>query len=104
LPHCLRGGTGPIASGLTLARLIDNVVVTSPAQTTVPVIIVVVVATHFAFVAINAAVRFGLHEQYYDYVFRYRLQDTFAYRFCDQLTHLDIPHLEDPAVQTLIST
>jgi PAS domain S-box-containing protein len=26
------------------------------------------VATHFAIVAINAAVRFGLHEQYYDYV------------------------------------
>jgi ATP-binding cassette, subfamily B, bacterial len=96
-------GLAPIASGLTLARLIDHMVVPSTAQATVPVIVVVVVAVHFAIVAINAAVRFGLHEQYYDYVFRYRLQDTFAYQFCEKLTQLDIPHLEDPEVQTLIT-
>src|SRR5262249_58668983 len=80
----------------------DRVVVTAPAQVTVPVVAVIVVATHFAIVAINAAVRFGLHEQYYDYVFRYRLQDTFTYRFCEKLTQLDVPHLESPEVQTLI--
>jgi ATP-binding cassette, subfamily B, bacterial len=97
------GALAPLASGLTLALLIDHVVVTSPAQVTVPMIVVVVVATHFAIVAINAAVRFGLHEQYYDYVFRYRLQDTFSYRFCEKLTQLDIPHLENPEVQTLIT-
>src|SRR6476659_7528824 len=81
----------PLASGRTLALLIDRVIVTAPSQVTVPVVAVIVVATHFAIVAINAAVRFGLHEQYYDYVFRYRLQDTFAYRFCEELTQLDIP-------------
>jgi ATP-binding cassette subfamily B protein len=97
------GALAPLAAGLTLARLIDHVVVTSPAQVTVPVIVVVVVATHFAIVAINAAVRFGLHEQYYDYVFRYRLQDAFTYRFCEKLTQLDIPHLENPEIQTLIT-
>jgi ATP-binding cassette subfamily B protein len=93
----------PVASGLTLGALIDRVVVTSPAQVTVPMMVVIVVAMHFAIVAINAAVRFGLHEQYYDYVFRYRLQDTFAYRFCEKLTQLDVPHLENPEVQTLIT-
>ena len=93
----------PLASGLTLALLIDRVVVTGPARVTVPVVAVIVIATHFAIVAINAAVRFGLHEQYYDYVFRYRLQDTFTYRFCEKLTQLDVPHLEDPEVQTLIT-
>jgi ATP-binding cassette subfamily B protein len=93
----------PIASGLTLAALIDHVVVTSRTLATVPIIIVIVVATHFAIVALNAAIRFGLHEQYYDYVFRYRLQDTFTYQFCDKLTRLDIGHLEDPEVQTLIT-
>ncbi|HEV7557720.1 MAG TPA: ABC transporter ATP-binding protein, partial [Kofleriaceae bacterium] len=64
---------------------------------------VLVVAAHFAIVAINAAVRFGLHEQYYDYLFRYRLQDWFSYRYCEKLSELDIPHLEDPAVQVLIA-
>jgi hypothetical protein len=93
----------PIASGLALARLIDHVVVASPGHVTVPVIIVVVVATHIAIIAISAAVRFGLHDQYYAYVFRVRLQDTFTYRFCEKLTQLDIPHLEDPGVQTLIT-
>jgi ABC-type multidrug transport system fused ATPase/permease subunit len=92
----------PLAAGLTLKLLIDNVVVTSSTMVTVPLVIVLIVAMHFAIVAINAAVRFGLHEQYYDYLFRYRLQDTFSYRFCEKLTELDIPHLEDPAVQMLI--
>ena len=92
----------PIAAGLTLALLIDRVVLTSKAQVTIPLVLVMVVAMHFAIVAINAAVRFGLHEQYYDYLFRYRLQDWFSYRYCEKLTELDVPHLEDPQVQTLI--
>jgi ABC-type multidrug transport system fused ATPase/permease subunit len=93
----------PLASGLTLSLLIDHVVVTTTTQVTVPFVVVVVVAMHFAIVAINAAVRYGLHEQYYDYLFRYRLQDWFSYRYCEKLTELDVPHLEDPAVQTLIA-
>ena len=93
----------PVAAGLTLALLIDRIVLTSKAQPTVPFVLVVVVAMHFAIVAVNAAVRFGLHEQYYDYLFRYRLQDWFSYRYCEKLTELDVPHLEDPRVQTLIS-
>jgi ABC-type multidrug transport system fused ATPase/permease subunit len=97
------GALAPLAAGLTLAALIDHVVVTSATQVTVPFVVVVVVAMHFAIVAINAAVRFGLHEQYYDYLFRYRLQDWFSYRYCEKLTQLDVPHLEDPAVQILIS-
>ncbi len=93
----------PLAAGITLALLIDHVVVTSSAQLGVPLVVVIVVAMHFAIVAINAAVRWGLHEQYYDYLFRYRLQDWFTYRYCEKLSELDIPHLEDPATQTLIA-
>ena len=93
----------PIASGLLLARLIDHVVMASPGRLTVPVIIVVVVATHIAISAISAAVRFGLHDQYYAYLFRARLQDTFTYRFCEKLTQLDIARVEDPEIQTLIT-
>jgi ABC-type multidrug transport system fused ATPase/permease subunit len=64
---------------------------------------VLVIGGHFAIVAVNAAVRYGLHEQYYDYLFRYRLQDWFSYRYCEKLAELDIPHLEDPKVQILIA-
>ncbi|MEO8700342.1 MAG: ABC transporter ATP-binding protein [Kofleriaceae bacterium] len=90
----------PLAAGLTLKLLVDHLVITSPTDTSM--VIVVVVAMHFAVVAINSAVRFGLHEQYYDYLFRYRLQNLFAFRFCEKLTRLDVPHLENPEVQTLI--
>jgi ABC-type multidrug transport system fused ATPase/permease subunit len=93
----------PLASGLTLALLIDHVVVASAASLTVPMIVVIVVAAHFTIVAVNAAVRYALHEQYYDYLYRYRLQDWFSYRYCEKLTQLDVPHLEDPEVQTLIT-
>src|SRR5262245_51969716 len=80
------GALAPLAAGITLALLIDNVVVTPSTQVTIPLVVVIVVAAHFAIVAINAAVRFGLHEQYYDYLFRYRLQDWFSYRYCEKLT------------------
>jgi ATP-binding cassette, subfamily B, bacterial len=91
----------PLAAGLTLRWLVDTLVITrGPVEA--PLAIVVVVAMHFAIVAIHSAVRFGLHEQYYDYLFRYRLQNRFSYRFCEKLTRLDVPHLEDPEVQTLI--
>jgi ABC-type multidrug transport system fused ATPase/permease subunit len=93
----------PLAAGITLALLIDHVVVTQSTSVTVPLVVVLVVGGHFAIVAINAAVRYGLHEQYYDYLFRYRLQDWFSYRYCEKLTELDIPHLEDPKVQVLIA-
>jgi ABC-type multidrug transport system fused ATPase/permease subunit len=93
----------PLAAGLTLALLIDEVVMTSARQVTVPLVVVLVVGVHFAIVAVNAAVRFGLHEQYYDFLYRYRLQDWFSYRYCEKLSELDIPHLEDPAVQVLIA-
>ena len=93
----------PLASGLTLALLIDRVVVASPAQRAAPLAVVVAVATHFAIVAIKAAVRLGLHERYYDHAFRYRLQDAFTDRFGEKLTQLDVPHLADPGVQTLIA-
>jgi len=92
----------PLASGVTLALLVDHLVVPASPPLGVPMIVVVVVAMHFAIVAVNAAVRFGLHEQYYDYLFRYRLQNWFSYRYCEKLTELDVPHLEDPKVQTLI--
>ena len=65
------GALAPLAAGITLATLIDHVVVAKTVEATV----VAVVAMHFAIVAVNAAVRFGLHEQYYDYLFRYRLQN-----------------------------
>jgi len=93
----------PLAAGATLALVIDNVIVTaSPHAAGIPFLLVVTVAMHFAVVAINSAVRYGLHEHYYDFLFRYRLQDTFSYRYCEKLTGLDIPHLENPEVQTLI--
>ena len=93
----------PLATGLTLKAVIDGVVVTAPEQATIPIAIVIAVAAHFAIIAINAAVRYGLHEQYYDFLFRYRLQDTFSYRFCEKLSQLDVPHLEDASVQQLIT-
>src|SRR5262249_38163068 len=93
----------PVATGLTLRLLIDRVVVRSPETTTVPVMVVIVVAAHFVIGAVNAVVRFGLHSQYYDSLLRYRLQDTFSYRFCAKLAELDVPHLESPEVQALIT-
>lgn len=80
----------PLASAFILKLVIDHVAVTS-------------VAAYFAIGALTAAIHYGLHGQYYDYLLRYKLQDAFTYRFCEKLTQLDVPHLEDPAVQTLIT-
>jgi ABC-type multidrug transport system fused ATPase/permease subunit len=93
----------PTASGLALAGLIDSVIVISLGPATIPILITAAVATRFAIDAVSAAIRFALHEQYCDYLFRYRLQDTFTYQFCDKLTRLDVGHLEDSDVQALIT-
>src|SRR5438128_434334 len=80
----------PLASAFVLKLVIDHVAVTS-------------VGAYFAIGALTAAIHYGLHSQYYDYLLRYKLQDAFTYRFCEKLTQLDVPHLENPEVQTLIT-
>ncbi len=93
----------PVATGFTFKLLIDHVVATPGVAVTVPLVIVAILATHCALLAATTAVSSGLHDQYYDYLFRYKLQNEFAYRFSDKLTHLDIAHIEDPEVQNLIT-
>ena len=48
--------TVPLAAGATLALVIDRVVVTAQSRVATSFVLVVVVAMHFAVVAINAAV------------------------------------------------
>lgn len=90
----------PLASSLTLARVIDHIV-TSPARATVPAIFVMVVAMQIAIAAVKAALRHGLHEHDHDCLFRYRLQDAFVRRFSEKLAQLGSEQLGDPEVQTL---
>ena len=80
----------PLASAFFLKLVIDHVAVTS-------------VAAYFAIGALTAAIHYGLHSQFYDYLLRYKLQDAFTYRFCEKLTQLDVPHLENAEVQALIT-
>jgi hypothetical protein len=91
----------PIASGLGFARLIDHAL--APWQATVPVIVVIAVATHIAVVALDAAIRHGLHKLYHDHVFRYRPQDVLACQSCVTLPRRYFPHLEDPEARALIN-
>ena len=93
----------PVFIGILLNVLIDHLVVPPGTHIAVPAAAIAALAGYFALVSINNAVDHGLHIQYFDYLFRYRLQDACAYRFCEKLTQLDVAHLEDPNIQNLIT-
>ncbi len=99
------GGLAPVAAGVTLKYLIDNLQISStqPLTSSIPLVIIFVLAARYVAVLIDDIVRYGLNEVYYDYLLRYKLQNRFSLMLIDKISQLDIPHLEDAEVQNLLS-
>jgi len=99
------GALAPLATGLTLKYLIDILLVnqTSTVVTSIPLIVIVVLAARYLVVMGQDFVQWGLKSTYFDYLFRYKLQNELNLRFYQKLAHLDIAYLEDPETQNLIA-
>lgn len=99
------GALVPLATSLTLKYLIDNLLLAqgSSMTTTIPLIVVAVLAARYLVVVGENLIQWGLKSTYLDYLFRYKLQNELNRRFYQKLVHLDIAYLEDPETQNLIT-
>lgn len=96
------GAMAPLAASITLKYLIDSLV--APGITpSIPVIVIVVLVARYLVVLAESIILWGFNRVYFDYLFRYKVQNEISRRFYDKLSNLDIAHLEDPKTQNLIS-
>lgn len=98
----LLGALAPLVTSITLAFLIDSLIKPS-ASITIPIIVIAVLGTRYLLMLAENIILWGLNRTYFDYLFRYKVQNEINRRFYDKLSNLDIAHLEDPKTQNLIS-
>lgn len=96
------GAMAPLAASITLKYLIDSLV-TPGITPTIPVVVIAVLAARYLVVLAESVILWGFNRVYFDYLFRYKVQNEINRRFYDKLANLDIAHLEDPKTQNLIS-
>jgi len=99
------GALAPLIASLTLKYLIDNLLGNPmrPGIITIPLVIVVVLGIRYLLNLAENIIQWGLHIVYFDYLFRYKIQNELTRRFYDKLSNLDIAHLENHKTQDLIS-
>lgn len=97
------GALAPLAASITLAFLIDSLIKPETSLLTIPIIVVVVLAARYVLNLAENIILWGLNRTYFDYLFRYKVQNEINRRFYHKLSSLDIAHLEDPKTQNLIS-
>ncbi len=97
------GALTPLIAALTLKYLIDSLVSVHSGVTTIPIIVIAILATRYILNLAENIIQWGLNVVYFDYLFRYTIQNELNRRFYDKLSNLDIAHLEDANTQNLIS-
>lgn len=98
----MAGALAPLGASITLKYLIDFLIAPNTAPT-IPVIVIIILAARYLVVLAETVVLWGVNRVYFDYLFRYKVQNELNRRFYDKLSNLDIAHLEDPQTQNLIS-
>ena len=93
----------PIIAGYIFKLLIDGVVKNQGLATTVPTILIVILAFRYFSNWCWDLMGWVLKETYFDYLLRYRLQNKLNSAFVEKMTTIDMEHLEDHEVQNLIT-
>lgn len=98
------GAIVPILASLILKYLIDELTL---AQTglapTIPIVLVAVLASHYIVYFLYDVGYYGVHMNYLDYLYRYKLQNAIGVSFYEKAMNLDIAYFEDPKTQDLIT-
>lgn len=97
------GAFFPILASYIYKLFIDELISTQGIATTIPVIIIALLgAKYISDIAWNF-VMWGLRGTYFDFLFRYKIQNALNYQFYKKVSRLDIPHLENTDTQDLIT-
>ena len=94
-----------LASSFILKYLIDNLIIAqNPGLTkSIPAIVIILLGAKYIVGAINNFTAWGLYQTYFDYLFRYKIQNKLNNLFYEKMASLDIAHLENPQTQDLIA-
>jgi ATP-binding cassette subfamily B protein len=98
------GALTPLAASLIFRKFLDQLIIFQGYTPTrqIPIILVMILALRYIVNIANDIINWSLNRVYADYLFRYKLQSELSRTFYRKLAYLDIPHLEDAKVQTLI--
>lgn len=99
------GAVSPILAAYFFKIAIDAIISVSSVSgvSSVPFLIILVMASYFFMSFIDTAVYWGLNVGYFDYIVRNKFQMGLTYRFNEKMAGLDLGHLENPQIQTLIT-
>lgn len=98
------GALIPLAASFALKFLIDYLqVAQTAALTTIPLIIVFVLASRYLITLVENLVYWGYNQTYLDFLFRYKLQNEITLKFHKKISKLDIAYFENPKTQDLIT-
>lgn len=100
------GALAPLAFSITMKILIDNILQVRESGISIsgiPLLVGAALTANYAVTIGENILRWGLNRTYYDYLYRYSLQNELTFRFHQKLANLDIAHLENPKSQDLIT-
>lgn len=104
--YYLTAGIGaliPLASAFVFKLLIDHLQTEQGLAFSTPLVVVAILASFYVVTFIESIVFWAINISYLDYILRYRLQNEITIRFHEKLSTIDMPHLENPGVQDLLS-
>jgi len=97
------GAFFPIIVSYIFKIFIDELIFAQGITASLPIILVALLASKYLVNILWDFVMWGLKNTYFDFLFRYKLQNALNYRFYKKVSHLDIAHLENTKTQDLIA-
>lgn len=98
------GAIIPVLGALVFKYFLDNFLeIQNGLSTAIPLVLVALLAARYFLGFCESVVKWTLNRNYFDYLFRYKIQNELNKLFYGKTTKLDIAHLEDPNIQNLIT-
>lgn len=97
------GALFPIITSFIYKLLVDSLIANQGIAASIPAILVAVLGGQYVVSIAQDFVMWGLRNTYFDFLFRYKIQNTLNFRFFKKIADLDIAHLENPEKEDLIT-
>lgn len=97
------GAFFPIITSYIYKLLVDYLIKSQNIGPTIPVILIVLLGSRYVVGLGWDFVMWALKNTYFDFLFRYKIQNALNYEFYEKISSLDIAHLENTKTQDLIA-
>lgn len=97
------GAFFPIITSYIYKLLVDYLIKTQNVATTIPLILIALLGSRYVLTIAWDFVMWGMKNTYFDFLFRYKIQNALNLKFFEKTSTLDIAHLENPKTEDLIA-